>query len=126
MMTTVIRALANGETEIQNEAGAVVLRVPPGADVQAALDALPKPPAPALVIRVITLVAFINRATDAEKAAVASNPLLLMALIEKVAEGGVPVVNLDSPRVVGMLIAAGVSPARIAELTADGDATEAA
>jgi len=37
----------------------------------------------------------------------------------------VPVVNLDSPRVVGMLIAAGVSPARIAELTDDGDATEA-
>jgi hypothetical protein len=124
MMTTVIRALANGETEIQDEAGAVVLRVPPGADVQAALDALPKPPVQP--IRVIPLVAFINRASDAEKAAVASNSLLLMALIEKVAEGGVPVVNLDSPRVVGMLIAAGVSPARIAELTADGDATEAA
>jgi len=95
--------------------------VPPGY----VLSRVAPAPKSAPAIRVITLVAFINRATDAEKAAVASNPLLLMALIEKVAEGGVPVVNLDSPRVVGMLIAAGVSPARIAELTADGNATEA-
>jgi len=119
-----IHKTCSGSTEIFDGGGYLISVVPPGGDLQAALDALPKPPVQP--IRVITLVTFINRATDAEKAAVASNPLLLMALIEKVAEGGVPVVNLDSPRVVGMLIAAGVSPARIAELTADGDATEAA
>ena len=85
-------------------------------------------PAPKVLaaIRVITLVAFLNRATDAEKAAVASNPLLLMALIEKVAEGGVPSVNLDSPRVAEMLQAAGMPTARITAMISDGDAAEAA
>ena len=123
-MTTVIRTLPSGEIEIQDENGAVTLRLPPGADVQAALDDLPKPPVPA--IRVITLVAFLNRATDAEKAAVASNSVLLMALVEKVAEGGVPSVNLDSSRVAGLLQTAGMQAARIAAMMSDGDAAEAA
>ena len=96
--------------------------VPPGYILSRA------PPAPkALVpIRVITLVAFLSRATDAEKVSVAANPLLFMALLEKVAEGGVPVINLDSPKIAEMLMLAGMPATRISEIIGDGNPAEAA
>jgi hypothetical protein len=126
-MTTVIRTLANGETEIQNEAGAVILRVRPGASVQAALDALPKPPVP--VIRVITLAAFLARITPAEYAGMQANPMLGYALACQLAEPNATV-NLDSLRLgplLGLAVQAGIlTSARAVELQLDGTADEAA
>ena len=84
----------------------------------------PPPPPPPPAIRNITLAAFLLRLTDPEYAAMSANPALRRVLDIQLAESGS--VNLDSPRLVPLLKAAGLSDARIAELKADGTADEAA
>jgi hypothetical protein len=81
---------------------------------------------PPSAIRVITLQAFISRLTPVEVAIMWGSPVLMQTLLVQMAEPGTSTVNLDSPRLMPLLGVANLSAERIAELTVDGDAAEAA